>query len=48
MAHGYLHSAFPSIPLWLDEGLAEYFETPRGDAGLNGRHVALSELLRHA
>jgi hypothetical protein len=25
--------------LWLDEGLAEYFEVPRGDRGLNDRHV---------
>lgn len=41
VAHGYLHSVLPAIPLWLDEGLAEYFETPRGDAGLNRPHVAL-------
>jgi len=41
VAHGYLHSAFPAIPLWLDEGLAEYFETPRGDSGLNRPHVTL-------
>ena len=45
VAHGDLHSAFPSIPLWLDEGLAEYFETPRGDAGLNRPHVALLNTL---
>lgn len=41
VAHGYLHAAYPVIPLWLDEGLAEYFETPRGDAGLNRAHVTL-------
>ena len=41
VAHGYLHASFPNIPLWLDEGLAEYFETPRGDAGLNRPHVVL-------
>ena len=26
--HGLLHAALPGVPLWLDEGLAEYFETP--------------------
>jgi hypothetical protein len=39
VAHGYLHSMVPHLPLWLDEGLAEYFEVPRGDRGLNERHV---------
>jgi hypothetical protein len=39
VAHGYLHSMVPHLPLWLDEGLAEYFEVPRGDRGLNQRHV---------
>lgn len=41
VAHGYLHSVLPEIPLWLDEGLAEYFETPRNAAGLNRPHVEL-------
>ncbi len=41
VAHGYLHSVVPDIPLWLDEGLAEYFEVPRGGAGLNRPHVEL-------
>ena len=45
VAHGYLHASYPTIPLWLDEGLAEYFETPRGDAGLNRPHVALLDTL---
>lgn len=26
--HALLHAALPDLPLWLDEGLAEYFETP--------------------
>jgi hypothetical protein len=26
--HAVLHSCLPSVPLWLDEGLAEYFEVP--------------------
>lgn len=37
--HGYLHSVVRNIPLWLDEGLAEYFEVPRGSAGLNRPHA---------
>ena len=41
VAHGYLHAVVPNIPLWLDEGLAEYFEVPRGAAGLNRPHVDL-------
>jgi hypothetical protein len=39
VAHGYLHSVLPNIPLWLDEGLAEYFEVSRGSQGLNLPHV---------
>ncbi len=38
VAHGYLHSVVPNVPLWLDEGLAEYFEVVRG---LNAPHVQL-------
>ncbi|HEX4147538.1 MAG TPA: DUF1570 domain-containing protein [Pirellulales bacterium] len=41
VAHGYLHSVVRNIPLWLDEGLAEYFEVPRGNAGVNRPHVQL-------
>ncbi len=35
VCHGYLHAAVPRLPLWLDEGLAEFFEVPRGHRGLN-------------
>jgi hypothetical protein len=41
VAHGYLHAVMPNLPLWVDEGLAEYFEVPRGLGGLNQPHVAL-------
>lgn len=41
VAHGYLHASVPNLPLWLDEGLAEYFEVPRGQRGLNKPHVDL-------
>jgi hypothetical protein len=37
--HGYLHSVVPNLPLWLDEGLAEYFEVPRSSGGLNVPHA---------
>lgn len=39
VAHGYLHAVVPGLPLWLDEGLAEYFEVPRGLSGLNRPHL---------
>jgi hypothetical protein len=41
VTHGYLHSVATNIPLWLDEGLAEYYETPRGTHGFHGLHVYL-------
>jgi hypothetical protein len=39
VAHGYLHACVPNLPLWLDEGLAEYFEVGRGRDGVNRLHV---------
>jgi hypothetical protein len=41
VAHGYLHAVVPDIPLWLDEGLAEFFEVPQNQNGLNQPHLAL-------
>jgi hypothetical protein len=41
VAHAYLHGVLPAIPLWLDEGLAEFFEVPREDRGLNVPHITL-------
>ena len=29
LTHALLHSVLKDVPLWLDEGLAEYFELPR-------------------
>ncbi|MBM4000119.1 MAG: hypothetical protein FJ297_11380 [Planctomycetes bacterium] len=44
LTHGYLHSVVPHLPLWLDEGLAEYHELPRGRKGLHLPHItALSD-----
>jgi len=31
LTHRFNHVAFPSMPLWLNEGLAEYYSTLRGD-----------------
>lgn len=39
VTHGYLHSVAPSLPLWIDEGLAEYYEVGPGTGGLNWAHV---------
>jgi hypothetical protein len=48
VAHGYLHAVAPGLPLWLDEGLAEYFESPRSRAGVNASHVELLlDLIAH-
>ncbi|HUY89594.1 MAG TPA: hypothetical protein VMV10_12740 [Pirellulales bacterium] len=41
VSHGYLHAVVPNLPLWLDEGLAENAEVPRGEGGLNRPHVEL-------
>jgi hypothetical protein len=45
--HGLLHSAMKRVPLWLDEGLAEYFEIPGSQPGGINREYAtkLSMLL---
>jgi len=41
VTHGYLHAVVPEIPLWLDEGLAEYYELPAGRAGRHPVHLEL-------
>lgn len=41
VVHGYLHAVVPTIPLWIDEGLAEFYEVPRSEDGLNAPHVEL-------
>lgn len=38
--HGYVHAVVPALPLWLDEGIAEFFELPRSEQGLHRNHVA--------
>lgn len=39
VSHGYLHSVVPDLPLWLDEGLAEYFEVAPGGQGVHRPHI---------
>lgn len=38
--HALLHAAVPDLPLWLDEGLAEYFEVDDSRQGRNAEHLA--------
>ena len=38
--HGYVHAVVPSVPLWLDEGIAEYFELPHSLQGRHEPHLA--------
>lgn len=37
--HALLNVAYGDLPLWLDEGLAEYFEGPGGGRGVNREHL---------
>jgi hypothetical protein len=37
--HALLNSVLKEVPLWLDEGLAEYYELPPERDGLNALHV---------
>jgi hypothetical protein len=38
--HAFLHAALPMVPLWLDEGLAEYFEVPPAERASGNPHLA--------
>ena len=41
-SHGLLHASLESVPLWLDEGLAEYFEVVSSQPGpVNSDYVRL-------
>lgn len=37
--HGVLHASLKDVPLWLDEGLAEYFEISSGERGFNAEYA---------
>jgi hypothetical protein len=38
--HALLHGAMPMVPLWLDEGLAEYFEVAPQERAFGNPHLA--------
>ncbi|HMP07648.1 MAG TPA: hypothetical protein PJ982_14960, partial [Lacipirellulaceae bacterium] len=38
--HALLHANLPTVPLWLDEGLAEYFEMPLSQRAFDHPHLA--------
>lgn len=40
LTHAMLHSVLKDVPIWLDEGLAEYFELSAQRKGVNLAHVA--------
>jgi hypothetical protein len=39
LTHALLNSVLKEVPLWLDEGLAEYYELPPEKDGVNSLHV---------
>lgn len=39
LTHGILHSVLKDVPLWLDEGLAEVYELPGENRGINAAHL---------
>jgi hypothetical protein len=39
LTHALLNSVLKEVPLWLDEGLAEYYELPPERDGVNARHI---------
>ena len=41
ITHGYLHALIPEMPLWLDEGLAEFFELGYEREGLHKGHLRM-------
>lgn len=41
VTHGYLHAITDDLPLWMDEGLAEYFEVRNDLENINWPHVQL-------
>lgn len=45
LTHALLHSVLKEVPLWLDEGLAEFYELPPEKNGMNSLH--LDALLRN-
>ena len=40
MTHAIVHASIPKVPIWLDEGLAKYFEVPPQDRADNHPYMA--------
>lgn len=45
--HALLHAVLPDVPLWLDEGLAEYFEAPPAERAFDSPHLTSVRLGTH-
>jgi hypothetical protein len=43
--HALLHASLPTVPLWLDEGLAEYFEVPESERPFDHPHLTATRWL---
>ncbi|MBQ9372894.1 MAG: DUF1570 domain-containing protein [Thermoguttaceae bacterium] len=39
MTHAYLNASLKHVPIWIDEGLAKYFETPPGERGFRNPYL---------
>jgi hypothetical protein len=39
LTHALLHGVIRDVPIWLDEGLAEFFEVPPENKGINPEHL---------
>ncbi len=43
MTHALLNASLRNVPIWLDEGLAKYFEIPRGERGFRNPYLSDAE-----
>jgi Protein of unknown function (DUF1570) len=48
LTHALLHSVLKDVPLWLDEGLAEYYEVPPDWDGINYHHLDQIQPVAHS
>ncbi len=39
MTHAYLNASLRNVPIWIDEGLAKYFEIPPGERGFRNPYL---------
>ena len=43
MTHAYLNASLRNVPIWIDEGLAKYFEIPPGERGYRNPYLSDAE-----